>query len=203
MQKSQGADSQLGHQADTLSVEIHALFHGSDGGCAYGGLSCPARSRLITLLQSSTDLATRANKVTTVHPDELLLQSCVRCGLYVVIGEVSEAFRAPSGSDRDEAIKYLESIGVATDEERVLLAQFLATQPTVKQINLCTSLAIQQRGKSDAASAGAVDVRAAIERAAEWLVETYVTSTPALARKNIVERIERELRSAGETDAKV
>ena len=29
---------------------IHALFHGSDLGCAYGGMSCPARIRTQQLL---------------------------------------------------------------------------------------------------------------------------------------------------------
>lgn len=55
--------------------------------------------------------------------------------------DAGEVERLPS---RDEAIKYLESIGAQTDSERVLLAQFLATEPTVQQVFLCTSLVLQR-----------------------------------------------------------
>jgi hypothetical protein len=45
-------------------------------------------------------------------------------------------------TNRDAAVQWLESIGADSDAERVLLAQFLATSPTVRQIYLATTLAI-------------------------------------------------------------
>lgn len=53
--------------------------------------------------------------------------------------------------NRDEAIKYLESIAAPVTEDRILLAQFLATNPTVKQIHLATSLVIEERDRTAAA----------------------------------------------------
>lgn len=43
---------------------IHALFHGSDLGCGYGGMSCPIRMRLERLLSSDSPAASGATKTT-------------------------------------------------------------------------------------------------------------------------------------------
>ena len=62
---------------------------------------------------------------------------------------------------RDEAVAYLESIGAQSDEQRVLLAQFLATQPSVAQIHLCTSLVVE---RDSTARANAIDEAIGIAR---------------------------------------
>jgi hypothetical protein len=59
--------------------------------------------------------------------------------------EAGEVEQLPS---RDEAVAYLESIGAQTDDERILLAQFLATRPSVQQIHLATSLVVQRDAKT-------------------------------------------------------
>lgn len=65
---------------------------------------------------------------------------------------ITSLLRSREDSDREQAIAYLESIGAETNEERVLLAQFLATRPTVKQIHLATSLVIETRKRGDSVS---------------------------------------------------
>lgn len=57
-----------------------------------------------------------------------------------------------------DAVAYLKSIGADTDEERILLAEFLATAPTVRQIWLATSIALAQRKPDIAAQPDGEDV---------------------------------------------
>lgn len=45
----------------------------------------------------------------------------------------------------EEAVAYLESIGAPITEDRILWAKFLATQPTVEQVNIASSLVIEDR----------------------------------------------------------
>ena len=47
----------------------------------------------------------------------------------------------------EEAVAYLESISAPITEDRILWARFLATQPTVEQVNIASSLVIEDRAR--------------------------------------------------------
>ena len=49
---------------------------------------------------------------------------------------------------RAEAEQYLKSIGVELREDRILWAQFLATHPSIIQINIASTIALEERARA-------------------------------------------------------
>jgi hypothetical protein len=122
----------------------------------------PAANKEVERLAGELDYANKACAVLNENVNRLR-------------AELNEA-RANQLSSRDEAIAYLESIGTETDQERILMAQFLATQPSVQQVHLATSLVVQRdatvRARAigeciDAAKRKAEEYRTTAERYAE------------------------------------